>query len=381
MDNITKYKLSQYKNIKELNSDGSVILCYDLSNDRTCIKKFIDAKLCGLYHKLRDIKIEYLPEIYDILEYDNNCLVIEEYIAGRSLEEAVENGNFSEIKACKYFTDISGVLKIVHKAGIIHRDISPDNIIIDKNDTARLMDFGIARISNSQKNFDTTILGTAGFASPEQFGFSQTDERSDVYSMGVLLNYMLSGHIVQMGVYGREPLHSYILKATNISPDLRYSNIGEFERDILNCIPKSDKIKMNFKSSSNLKHNIEKNDLKIEKLNSLYSDSETPKSILKRIPGFRTGKLHNKIIAIILYIYFIPYCAVCIDDYGFTRYGLGSILMYFVVFLFPMWWFGDYGKNWRLMPISKNESKKNQKAYAIILYVIILFISVLILGA
>lgn len=350
MDNVVKYKLSQYSNIKNLNSDGTVILSYDLGNDRVCVKKFVDNSLDEIYIKLKNIECEYLPEIYDIIEYDGNCLIVEEYIKGRSIEEIIaEKGQIDKKTACKYFVDIAEVLEVVHNDGIIHRDISPDNVIVDENNRARLLDFGIARVGNKKKNFDTTILGTAGFASPEQFGFAQTDIRSDIYSMGVLLNYMLTGHIVQMGVYDIEPLKSIIIKSTDIQPNLRYNSIYELKKEVGNLY------------SDN-------------RLNNSYKRTENKNIDLgfKPIPGFRTGKIYKKITAVFFYFFFIVWIFAMFKEYGFSLDALIYDCFYILVYLMPIWWFGNNGKQWDIIPGLKNRSLKVKCIAAIIVYFMVL---------
>ncbi len=350
MDNIVKFKLSQYSNIKNLNSDGSVVLSYDLGTDRVCVKKFVHSGLAEIYEKLKNIKSEYLPEIYDIIEYDGNCLIVEEYIKGRSIEEIVtEKRQIDKETACKYFVDIAEVLEVVHNIGIIHRDISPDNVIVDENNRARLLDFGIARVGNKKKNFDTTILGTAGFASPEQFGFAQTDVRSDIYSMGVLLNYMLTGHIVQMGVYGIEPLKSIIIKATDIQPDLRYNNIFDLKNEVGRLY--SDKRIKDYHKG--IGHN--KIDLG-----------------LKPIPGFRTGKIYKKAIAVFFYFFFIIWIFAMFNEYGFSLDALKYDFFYILIYLMPIWWFGNNGKQWDIIPGLKNRSLTAKRIAAVIVYFVII---------
>lgn len=358
MDNIVKFKLSQYSNIKNLNSDGSVVLSYDLGTDRVCVKKLVHSGLAEIYVKLKNIKCEYLPEIYDIIEYEDNCLIVEEYIKGRSIEEIVtEKRQIDKETACKYFVDIAEVLEVVHNNGIIHRDISPDNVIVDENNRAILLDFGIARVGNKKKNFDTTILGTAGFASPEQFGFAQTDARSDIYSMGVLLNYMLTGHIVQMGVYDIEPLKSIIIKATDIQPNLRYVNILEMKEEIFKCTK------------------IVRSSSKFEDMNYINNLSENKydenTATFSSIPGFRTRNPKRMVIAACIYVMYVFFFIGLISDHNGAEYVFSYMLAYLILFIIPIWWFGGNGSQWNIIPgMAKLKYDKKRILAAIIYFMV-----------
>ncbi|MGN1319097.1 MAG: serine/threonine-protein kinase, partial [Lachnospirales bacterium] len=228
MGNTSNYKLSQYKEIRYLNDKKTVCLVYNIQKDMVCVKKIIDNTLKSIYDKLKNFKGSLLPEIYDIFEYEKSYIVIEEFIKGKNLEYAIKNeGVISRDRAISYLIDIANTLSLVHNIGIVHRDITPDNVVIDNNNRARLLDFDIARTAGKIKSTDTTILGTAGFASPEQFGFAQTDKRSDIYSLGVLLNYMVTGHIIQDKITDDSILKPVILKATKINPEDRFSNVNE----------------------------------------------------------------------------------------------------------------------------------------------------------
>ncbi len=348
MDNVVKYKFSAYKDIKALNSDETVVLCYDTISDRTCVKRYIGKDAFEVYNKLKSIKSDFLPEIYEILEYDKSYVVFEEYITGKSIEEKInENGCFSEKEAAKYIFDVCKALEAVHSVNIIHRDISPDNVIINKNGNAVLLDFDIAREGNKNKSTDTTILGTAGFASPEQFGFAQTDARSDIYSLGVLLNYMLTGKIMQREVYKKEPFYTIIQKATKIDSSLRYEDINEFIIELNNSL-----------------YNLETKEIRKYKLN----------SFIKKIPGFRTNKRNNKIIASIIYGLYV----LLIFAYIVERKNLGYFLYYTVsyacFFILPMWWFGNNGRQWDIIPVINRFTYNTKRAIAIIIYIILLFI-------
>ena len=106
--------------------------------------------------------------------------------------------------------------------GIIHRDVKPENVIVELSGRVVLIDLNASRIeSNASK--DTVIMGTVGYASPEQMGINQSDSRTDIYAVGVLLNVMLTGkHPSDVLVKGRPG--RIVQKCTQINPDLRYQD-------------------------------------------------------------------------------------------------------------------------------------------------------------
>ena len=113
-------------------------------------------------------------------------------------------------------------LSILHKNGLVHRDVKPENVMLDKNNRVILIDFDASRtIKNSEK--DTKILGTIGFAPPEQLGLSESDARTDIYAVGVMLNVMLTGvHPSKQIAKGKA--RNIIRKCTSVSPDDRFQN-------------------------------------------------------------------------------------------------------------------------------------------------------------
>lgn len=130
--------------------------------------------------------------IYEVCADDSGITVLEEYIEGKRLIDILSSKPLDKKTACKYACDICDALAFLHSIGIIHRDIKPSNIIIKDDGTAVLIDLSIARFINEQET-DTQALGTPGFAAPEQFGISQSNNTTDIYSLGVLLNIMLTG--------------------------------------------------------------------------------------------------------------------------------------------------------------------------------------------
>ena len=115
--------------------------------------------------------------------------MMEEYVDGPSLGAA----DLPERRFLQITRELCTVLAFLHGKGIIHRDIKPSNILLARDGHIRLIDFDAARMPRDNLEQDTKLLGTRGYASPEQYGFAQTDERSDIYSLGVTLGQLLEG--------------------------------------------------------------------------------------------------------------------------------------------------------------------------------------------
>ena len=156
--------------------------------------------LCGIKHR-------NLMEVYDLRLQDGVCVSLCEYINGITLAFRVENGQLFDVKSAKrILCQICDGLTALHSRGIVHRDIKPENIMITNDGTAKIIDYSICRLTKPNQRKDTTVLGTAGYASPEQFGFAQTSATADIYACGVLLNYLLTGKLPN------EELHQGALK-------------------------------------------------------------------------------------------------------------------------------------------------------------------------
>ena len=146
---------------------------------------------------LKKLNHPSLPRIIDIEEDENNLYIIEDYIDGTSLDRQLkEKKNFDENIVINWAKQLCDVLIYLHNQKpnpIIYRDMKPANIIVDKDNKVKLIDFGIAREFKIDNDSDTTYMGTRGYAAPEQYGTSQSDKRTDIYSLGVTMYHLLTG--------------------------------------------------------------------------------------------------------------------------------------------------------------------------------------------
>ena len=174
------------------------------------------------YEELYNISAQNLPIIYDVINCDDGQIVLEEFIEGVTIYEVMESGNYHYLGTRKVIRAVCHALNVLHERNLVHRDIKPENVVIGKDGRVVLIDFNAARkISSASK--DTVIMGTVGYASPEQLGLSQSDSRTDIYAVGVLLNVMITGkhpsEKLAKGKAGR-----IVRKCTNVNPDERYQS-------------------------------------------------------------------------------------------------------------------------------------------------------------
>ncbi len=176
------------------------------------------------YEKLKTISHSNLPHVFDVLNLHDGQIVLEEFIDGLTVAEVLEQGKYKYHGAKKVLESVCFALIALRDINIVHRDIKPENIMVTRNGDVKLIDFNAARIHKGEKQKDTVILGTIGYAPPEQYGISQSDEKSDIYSLGVLLNVMLTGSHPSKKL-ARGKAGKIVLKCTQIDPNHRFKSI------------------------------------------------------------------------------------------------------------------------------------------------------------
>ena len=189
-------------------------------------KQFILRRFQGngeVYRRLLSCSCRYLPLVYEAAEQDGENIVVEEFVQGDTLDFLLKGALFSPQETKQTVKQLCHGLWVLHSMAAVHRDIKPENVILRGNDTV-LIDFDAARLHKPEAEADTQILGTTGFAAPEQYGLGQSDTRTDIYSLGVLMNVMLTGqHPSKKLAEGR--LGRVIQRCTQVNPAKRYKDV------------------------------------------------------------------------------------------------------------------------------------------------------------
>lgn len=227
--------LNKYKIIDSLAStpNSELELAYDEANKRLCVIKKIIKGEAEPYLSFIDINHPNLARIYEVDTQDNT--VVMEYVEGAALPP---DRLMTENEVRRIGVSLCLALDELHKRNIIHRDIKPSNIIMTNNGNIKIIDYGTARVYKEGKGGDTRILGTKGYAPPEQFGFGQTDFASDIYNVGVTMLRLLTGGIDEQSLNGYNgALKLIIKKCMNVDPAMRFSSADELRRALLGEVP------------------------------------------------------------------------------------------------------------------------------------------------
>lgn len=220
--------MGPYKELYHIEeSDKSyVTVIEELSTGKWFLKKELSVYSRDVYTWLMDNPDRHIPRVIEITEEKDKLILIEEYIKGETLETLLKEGRLNTKDKRAVITDVCDAVIFLHsrKPPIIHRDIKPANIIVDKDLNVVLIDFDASRIFVPGMAHDTELLGTHGNAAPEQYGFAQSDIRTDVFAIGVLIKELLpKDHRMQ----------KIARKATEISPKDRYSSVSELKTSII----------------------------------------------------------------------------------------------------------------------------------------------------
>ena len=230
MELAEEYRLSVYQDLGKLADKEQVHIVRNEVTGQICVRKSVALEQAGIYEFLQTNQSPYLPVIYECIRKEAELVVIEEYLTGKNLGEWLRNHAFSEEEVTRIGIDLCQAMAPLHHADppIICRDLKPENVIVTLEGQLKVVDFDIARTYQPGQSKDTVMMGTQGYAAPEQFGFGQTDARTDIYGIGVLLNYLLIKRFpVEKIVQGK--LGEIVHCCTQLDPKDRFQSVEALE--------------------------------------------------------------------------------------------------------------------------------------------------------
>ncbi len=396
-------RLSFYRELTVLDEKKNIVLVQDRRNSELCVKKTLDIYSRDVYEQLASVRIEGVPAVKECVADDGKLIVVEEYVQGRSLKQVLdEHGLLNEEQAYEIAVQLVDILVRLHQLepAIVHRDIKPSNIIIEKNGHVNLIDFNAARHVNADKNEDTRMLGTVYFAAPEQFGFGQSDERTDIYGLGATINYIMTGDKPGAGI--AECRFSDILKkCLMVDAKDRYQSAAELRGvlDMLNYNAHTqdngkdrtafggDNVALIVRVCENIKF-VFVNWYRKSQISKGDVNSSWRKYLL---PGFRSLNIISCIAALIWYavIVMLTFGLTVSDSKTGTPEAGGKLIIYkiaaFIIMLVQTLWFGNYLDVRRKLPGMKKVNAISTIltfVYAfVILFLLVMFLIIIMVIA
>ena len=236
-----------YECLKE-SEDSSIFLVKETATGILCVLKwgrnrqteFLRNEM-EIMKKMADRKLSGIPKAYRIFEENGEVYLVREYIEGMSLAQMVlQKGGISEAEICRISRKICQTAEQFQNPDepMIHRDIKPENIVVTPGGEVVFIDFGTMRSYKKDGSRDTFVVGTRGTAAPEQYGYTQTDQRTDVYAIGQTMLYMVSesyemNQLSECAVSRR--MKKIIEKACSFEPDKRYGDAAQLRRAVEKC--------------------------------------------------------------------------------------------------------------------------------------------------
>lgn len=231
--------LSFYKDISVLNIEHGITLVKHIETDQFYVKKVVDNYDASVYDTLKSHRFSGIPKICELVHDGDQLIIIEEFINGMTLGDYLKEHELTLQDVLNILIRLCNILQPLHACtpSLIHRDIKPSNIMIDLNGNPILLDFDAMKVYNTSADRDTVLLGTAGYAAPEQYGFGQSDHRTDIYSLGILAREMgevlsAEGADAFTDQKTEEHYRRIVEKCIRIDPEDRYQSVEELRKQL-----------------------------------------------------------------------------------------------------------------------------------------------------
>lgn len=332
--------------LETLNERGTLYLIRQPSTGRILTGRRVPAPQQKIYQTLAQNPVDHVPRVRAVQhEPDGQFLVLQDYVSGITLEALLARGQLLPQQAAQVGMQLCRALDGLHRQGIIHRDIKPANVLRTAEGQVWLIDFDIARTHKQAPVRDTVLLGTPGYAAPEQFGFRQTDARADLYAVGVLLNQLVTGAFPQEQL-APAPLGEIVRRCTALEPAQRYADAAALHRALAQSFPDGD----------------------------LRPEAQPGGPLGTRwggVPGFRRGDPRRMLMAIGLYgvalLFGAALVAVSLESLSNFMVGMPLLAMAVGCYLF---WFDVAGLRSHWAPLERYRGTRWYKPYCVCLMVL-----------
>ena len=224
-------RLSYYKEIGIISKEHCVSLVQHSSTGIVYVKKRLYTYDAQVYRKLKQYPVKNTPVIVEAIEDNGVLTVIEEYISGRTLSNILEERRIPKPEGVRIIRDLCVIVGGLHSFSppIIHRDIKPSNIMIMADGTVKLLDMDAAKVGARTAGKDTVLMGTAGYAAPEQYGFGSSGKATDIYAIGVVMAEIAHGSLDRNALTD-STWDRIVEKCTRIDPQSRFSSVSDLIR-------------------------------------------------------------------------------------------------------------------------------------------------------
>ena len=351
-----EYYLSKYEELSVLSDTKKcrTSLMRNKDTGELVVKKEMGKESFSVYSLLKSIKNKNLIKVLECFRDEDKNIEIEEYVNGKRLDDYFREKKATLEQVVDVGIALCEGLAPMHKLNLVHRDIQPKNIIITNEGNLKIIDFDISRKENENATHDTTLLGTVGYAAPEQYGFAQTTNRSDIYSIGAVLKELSSF----------SELDKIIAKCMEMDPANRYENVEQLKNELEKIKGQAERKDNGFGSGSY-------NDMEFGTENNNGESDELPKITLKyfikTIPGFRRGNFIFMIIAIMMYgmILYAPYSVFIEYKYNTQLQRVIGGIFYMLGCIIPYMYFANIGDIARRLPPRQFNSRLSRILYQI----------------
>ena len=321
-----EYRLSFYQECGILNERHNIILVRHAETGSIYVRKEMYDYDLSVFNVLKKHHFKGIPEIKECIEDTDShkLIVIEEFINGKTLRNTLDKeGKICEDRVINILISICDILEPLHKCSpsIVHRDIKPENILLTDASELFIVDFNASKSVKEGQPRDTELIGTRKYAAPEQYGYSQSDPRTDIYAIGKVGLEMLTGDTIRPTGKITDPLMKILCRCTSMDPADRFNSIFELRSALLS----------------------------VNKFNPLGKFSRFA------LPGFRTNILWRKLIAALFYIaLFVLMLSQDFSDYSIKVRILAYICIIIMLTCLILF-YGNYMDVHRYMPLMKSK--------------------------